>query len=69
MDGHSVSAGALPVRLTGHTYPVRNELRALGATWDAEKGCWYVPDDRAEEARGLLEVGQARHNAGKRGKS
>ena len=53
--------------ITGRTYPVRRELRAMGGTWDAAKQAWYVPADRAEEARTLVaETGLARHNAGRR---
>lgn len=50
-------------QISGKTYPVRKELRALGGLWDKTRNVWVVPDDRAAEARGLLEVGQARHNA------
>lgn len=56
-----------PIR--GKTYPVRRELRALGGQWDEKKQAWYVPDDRADEARGLLEVGQARANAARASRS
>lgn len=52
--------------ITGPTYPIRRELRELGATWDATKQCWYVPDDRAGEAKALVSVGQARSNASKK---
>ncbi len=52
--------------ITGNTYPVRTELRALGGQWDGAKKAWYVPDDRAEEARGLLTVGAARANTSRR---
>ena len=49
------------VKLTGKTYPIRRELRALGGRYD--RGAWWVPKERAAEARSLLEVGLARHNA------
>lgn len=52
--------------ITGKTYPIRHELRDLGGTWDAAKQCWFVPDDRADEAKGLLEVGRARANVSRR---
>ncbi len=48
-------------RLTGHTYPIRRELRAMGAVFD--RGVWYVPEDRYDEAVGWLEIGKARRNA------
>jgi hypothetical protein len=40
--------------ITGNTYPVRVELRSLGATWDAVRRAWIVPDERAEIARALV---------------
>lgn len=49
--------------ICGKTYPVRRELRALGGLWDGKTQAWMVPDDRAAEARGLVDVGRARHNA------
>lgn len=48
-------------RLTGKTYHIRRELKALGGVYD--RGVWYVPTDRYGEAVGLLEVGLARRNA------
>ena len=53
-------------RIEGKTYPIRRELRALGGQWDTAAQCWYVPDERAAEARGLLDVGRARSNASRR---
>ena len=40
--------------ITGNTYPVRTELKALGGTWEKRSQGWLVPDDRAEEARALV---------------
>lgn len=51
-------------KLTGHTWHVRRELRALGGAY--VRGVWYVPADRYGEAVGLLEVGLARHNASRK---
>lgn len=53
-------------RISGYTFPVRRELRALGGQWDERKQCWFVPDERAEEARTMAEVGRARHNVERR---
>lgn len=41
--------------ITGNTYPVRAELKALGGTWSKVQQGWLVPDDRAEEARALVD--------------
>ena len=54
--------------ITGNTYPIRRELRAMGGEWDAAKKTWYVPDDRADEARSLLGTGTAWSNASNRGR-
>lgn len=40
--------------ITGNTYPVRQQLAALGGKWDASQKAWLVPDDKAEEARKLV---------------
>lgn len=52
------------IRLTGKTYPIRRELKAMGAHYD--RGVWYVPREREGEAKSLLTVGLARHNAGRK---
>jgi hypothetical protein len=41
-------------RITGNTYPVRDQLRALGGRWNAAAKCWEVPDDKAAEANRLV---------------
>lgn len=40
--------------LTGATYPVRDQLKALGAIWNPEQRGWMVPDDKLEEATALV---------------
>lgn len=47
--------------ITGNTYPVRDQLRALGGTWDAAAKGWRVPADKADAARRLVS-GSARTN-------
>ena len=42
------------IRITGNTYPVRVQLRALGGEWVERTKAWWVPDDRADEARALV---------------
>lgn len=34
-----------------NTYPLREQFRALGGAWDAERKAWIVPANRAEEAK------------------
>ena len=40
--------------ITGNTYPVKDQLKALGGKWNPEVKGWVVPDDKAEEARRLV---------------
>lgn len=42
------------VKITGNTYPVRDQLARLGARWSASERCWYVSEDRADEAKALI---------------
>jgi hypothetical protein len=40
--------------ITGNTFPVKDQLRALGGRWDADEKGWRVPADKADEARQLV---------------
>lgn len=42
------------VLITGNTYPVREQLKALGGQWDAGAKGWRVPAARVTEARALV---------------
>jgi hypothetical protein len=53
--------------ITGNTYPVKDQLKALGGRWNAAKKCWEVPDDKAEQARTLVPA--ARKASGYAGRS
>jgi hypothetical protein len=52
--------------ITGNTYPVRQQLKALGGRWDAGRKCWMVPDDKADEARAMVPVGSSGPRGGPR---
>lgn len=41
------------VLVTGNTYPVKDQIKALGGRWDAAAKGWRVPADRAAEAQRL----------------
>jgi|SRR5579859_2543135 len=41
--------------ITGNTYPVKDQLKALGARWNPDQKAWMVPDDKAEAARQLVQ--------------
>lgn len=45
------------IPITGNTYPVREELKALGGKWDAERKVWMVPQEKGDEARALVAGG------------
>lgn len=41
-------------KIAGNTYPVKDQLRALGGKWNATDKCWEVPTDKAGEAQKLV---------------
>ena len=42
------------VAITGTTYPVKDQLKALGGRWDGAAKAWMVPADTADQARALV---------------
>lgn len=40
--------------ITGNTYPVREELKALGGQWNKYRKGWEVPSGNAEKAQALV---------------
>jgi hypothetical protein len=55
--------------ITGNTFPVKGELRAMGGTWDARAKGWRVPAERASEARELVAGVPRERPAPRRGRS
>jgi hypothetical protein len=47
------------VTITGNTYPVKEQLKSLGAKWDSNQKAWLVPDAKAEQARQIVASGAA----------
>ena len=43
--------------IRGNTFPVKEALKQLGATWNKRKKAWLVPTKNAREARRLVEEG------------
>lgn len=41
--------------ITGNTYPVKDKLKALGGRWNAARKGWMVPDEKAAEAKQLVD--------------
>lgn len=51
----ALPAGALPpVVVKGNTFPVKDQLKALGGKWDPVERAWTVPADKAAEAQALV---------------
>ena len=44
----------MSVAITGNTYPVKDQLKALGGRWDADRKAWMVPEAKAAEAQALV---------------
>jgi hypothetical protein len=42
------------VLVTGNTYPVKEQIKALGGRWDAMAKGWRVPVAKAAEAQALV---------------
>lgn len=42
------------VAISGNTYPVKDQLRALGGRWNPDAKAWMVPAGKADEARALV---------------
>lgn len=42
------------IAISGNTYPVKDQIKALGGKWDAARKSWMVPADRADAARKLV---------------
>ena len=55
------------VAITGNTYPVKDQIRALGGRWNPETKSWMVPETQATAARALVSAApvQARKTGAK----
>ena len=42
------------VAITGNTYPVKEQLKSLGARWNADAKCWMVAESQAIRAREIV---------------
>ena len=42
-----------PIR--GRTYPIKEELKELGAKWDRDTGLWWIDPSKLHEAEELVE--------------
>jgi hypothetical protein len=42
------------VAITGNTYPVKEQLKGLGARWNGDSKAWMVTPDKAEQAKAIV---------------
>lgn len=52
--------------ITGNTYPVRAELKALGGNWNRAQQGWDVPDEKAAQAQAMVDAAPASSGYGRR---
>jgi hypothetical protein len=46
--------------ISGNTYPVKEQIRALGARWNADKKGWDVADEKADQAKAIVAAAPAK---------
>jgi hypothetical protein len=59
--------GKIMKALTGNTYPVKDQIKAMGGKWDADKKAWMVPDKVYEQAVSLVSGAPKSQYKGQRG--
>jgi hypothetical protein len=42
------------VVIAGNTYPVKDQLKSLGAKWDPDQRCWTITDKKIAEAQKIV---------------
>jgi len=42
------------IAISGNTYPVKDQIKALGGKWEPDRKCWMVPEAKAEQARQIV---------------
>lgn len=40
--------------ISGNTYPVKDQLKALGGRWNPNQKAWMVPDEKADQAKAIV---------------
>ncbi len=53
------------ILITGNTYPVKEQIKAMGGRWDAAASGWRVPAERADEALALVQSANATSPSGR----
>lgn len=44
----------MSIAITGNTFAVKDQIKALGGKWNPDQKCWMVPTEKADEARALV---------------
>lgn len=44
------------IPVSGNTYPIKDQLKALGGRWNAAQKCWMMPANVADKAFALLQA-------------
>jgi hypothetical protein len=47
------------VPITGNTYPIKDQLKALGGKWSLDSKCWMVPASHAAQAQAIVPAAKA----------
>ncbi len=42
------------VAITGNTYPVKDQLKAIGARWNPDQKAWMISADKAGQAKQIV---------------
>jgi hypothetical protein len=54
LDDPFEQEGPRLVPITGNTYPVKDALKAIGATWDKDRRSWMIREEKADYARAIV---------------
>ncbi len=54
------------VAIRGNTYPVKDQLKALGAKWDGVEKCWMIDESKQEQALAIVRAAPAKDPNAKR---
>ena len=50
--------------IKGNTYPVKDQLKSLGAKWNPDAKAWMIDDEKAEEAKSIVASACAANTVG-----
>ena len=50
--------------IIGNTFPVKEQLKAMGGRWNPDERGWEVPSDKAAEAQALVDAQPVKRRGG-----